>query len=188
MPELRLVEWLVQHELGALPTELVAHARLCALLGGDFTLDEVEGVVSELEREDGAADFPLDARHATRRLVELGLLVEQPQEGLSFRNELMRQEVARSLPDQQRWRIHHAALPLLHEGQRRGAQRLLPRLAFHAASAGLHSEAAALYIDLAEAARSRHAYLEAEATYSRALELLPETDEPRCLTALRGRG
>ena len=34
MPELRLVEWLAHHELGALPPELTAHARLCALLGG----------------------------------------------------------------------------------------------------------------------------------------------------------
>jgi tetratricopeptide (TPR) repeat protein len=187
MPELRLVEWLVQHELSALPTELVAHARLCALLGGDFTVDEVEGVVSALEREDGAADFPLDARHATRRLVELGLLVERAQEGLRFRNELIRQEVARSLSEPQRWRLHHAA-HLFYMKASAVDQRLLSRLAFHAASAGLYSEAAALYIDLAETARNRHAYLEAEATYSRALELLPETADPRCLTALRGRG
>jgi len=187
MPELRLVEWLVHHELGALPTELIAHARLCALLGGDFTLDQVEGVVSALEREDGAADFPLDARHATRRLVELGLLVEHAQEGLSFRNELIRLEVARSLSETQRWRLHHAA-HLFYMKASANESRLLPRLAFHAAAAGLHSEAAALYIDLAESARSRHAYLKAEATYTRALELLPEIADPRCMTALRGRG
>ncbi|MFL5347081.1 MAG: serine/threonine-protein kinase PknK [Hyalangium sp.] len=187
MPELRLVEWLAQHELGALPAELVSHARLCAVLGGDFTLGEVEGVVSALEREDGAADFPLDARHATRRLVELGPLVDHPQEGLRFRNELIRQEVARSLPETQRWRLHHAAHLFYMEASARES-RFLPRLAFHAACAGLHSEAASLYIDLAESARGRHAYLEAEATYSRALELLPQTADSRCLTALRGRG
>ncbi len=187
MPELRLVEWLAHHELGALPAELVSHARLCAVLGGDFTLGEVEGVVSTLEREDGAADFPLDARHATRRLVELGLLVDHPQEGLRFRNELIRQEVARSLPETQRWRLHHAAHLFYMKASVR-EQQFLPRLAFHAACAGLHSEAASLYIDLAESARSRHAYLEAEATYSRALELLPQAADSRCLTALRGRG
>ncbi len=187
VPELRLVEWLVHHELGALPAELTAHARLCAVLGGDFSLEEVEGVVSELERCDGAADFPLDARHATRRLVELELLAERAHEGLRFRNELIRQAVARSLPETQRWRLHHAAHLFYMKASAREPQ-LLPRLALHAASAGLHSEAAALYIDLAESTRGRHAYLEAEATYSRALDLLPETADPRCLTALRGRG
>ncbi|MBN1204962.1 MAG: protein kinase [Myxococcaceae bacterium] len=187
VPELHLVEWLAHHELGTLPAELTAHARLCALLGEDFTLGEVEGVVNELEREDGAADFPLDARHATRRLVELGLVVNHPEEGLRFRNELMRQVVARSLPETQRWRLHHAAQLFYREASSQ-QPHLLPRLAFHAAAAGLHTEAAALYIDLAEAARGRHAYLTAEATYSRALELLPQSADPRCLTALRGRG
>jgi serine/threonine protein kinase/tetratricopeptide (TPR) repeat protein len=187
MPELRLVEWLAHHELGALPPELTAHVRLCSVLGGDITLGEVEGVVEVLERADGAADFPLDARHATRRLVELGLLVDNPQEGLRFRNELVRQEVARSVSEAQRWRLHHAAHLFYMKATLR-EPRLLPRLAFHAAAAGMNSEAAALYIDLAESARGRHAYLEAEVTYSRALELLPEAAEPRRLTALRGRG
>jgi tetratricopeptide (TPR) repeat protein len=188
MPELRLVEWLAHHELAALPVELTAHVRLCAVLGSDFTLDEVEGVVSALERTDGAADFPLDARHATRRLVELEFLVAHPQEGLlRFRNELMRQEVARTLPETQRWRLHHAA-HLFYTKASAQEPQWLPRLAFHAAAAGLHVEAAALYIDLAESARNRHAYLEAETTYSRVLQLLPETDDLRRLTALRGRG
>ena len=188
MPKLRLVEWLAHHELGALPAELTAHARLCAVLGSDFTLDEVEGVVNALERADGAADFPLDARHATRRLVELEFLVAQRQEGgLRFRNELMRLEVARTLSETQRWRLHHAAHLFYTQASAQEPQ-WLPRLAFHAAAAGMHVEAAALYIDLAESARNRHAYLEAETTYSRVLQLLPDMADPRRLTALRGRG
>ncbi|PTL83932.1 serine/threonine-protein kinase PknK [Vitiosangium sp. GDMCC 1.1324] len=185
MPELHLVEWLTHQELRALPAELTAHARLCALLGGDFTLEEVEGVVDELVREGAAADFPLDARHASRRLVELGLLVAPSPDCLCFRNELMREVVARGLSELQRRQLHRAAhryyLGLL------GRPRL-PQLAYHAAAAGLREEASVLYLDLAESARGRHAYLEAEATYSRALELLPDTDAPRCLIVLRGRG
>jgi tetratricopeptide (TPR) repeat protein len=64
----------------------------------------------------------------------------------------------------------------------------VPRLAFHAASAGMSEEALALYLDLAEAARGRHAYLDAETLYTRALELLDPTDELRGLTLFRGRG
>nr|QKW93844.1 serine/threonine protein kinase [Vitiosangium cumulatum] len=188
MPELRLVDWLADRELGALPVELAAHARLCALLGPDFTAAEAEGVVHALEEDGGAADFPLDPRHATRRLLDLGLLVCHRQEGLSFRNELLRATVERSLPEADRVRIHRAAFRhYLSEAGAAERQRL-PRLALHAAAAGLRDEAAALYIDLAESARGRHAYIEAESTYTRALELLDPEDRRRRLTVLRGRG
>ena len=42
-------------------------------------------------------------------------------------------------------------------------------------------------LDLAEVARERHAYAEAEGRYTRALELLPASDDRRRLLALRGR-
>ncbi len=188
VPEPRLVEWLAERELAALPPALAAHARLCALLGSDFTTATVEGVVRELEREDGAADFPLDSRHATRRLVEAGLLVARRHEALSFRNELVREAVARSLPEAERPRLHRAAWRF-YLGPGGGAERQrLPRLAFHAAAAGQREDALALYLDLAESTRGRHAYLDAETLYTRALELLAPEDELRGLTLYRGRG
>ena len=188
MPELRLVDWLADREMGALPVELAAHARLCALLGPDFSAAEAEGVVHELEADGGAADFPLDPRHATRRLLDLGLLVSHRQESLSFRNELLRATVERSLPEADRVRIHRAAFRFYLSNAGAAERQRLPRLALHAAAAGLRDEAGALYIDLAESARGRHAYLEAESTYTRALELLDVEDWRRRLTVLRGRG
>ncbi|HEX8705344.1 MAG TPA: AAA family ATPase, partial [Myxococcaceae bacterium] len=188
VPELRLVEWLADRELSALPPALAAHARLCALLGSDFTAATAEGVVRELEREGRAADFPLDPRHATRRLVDVGLLVAHRHEELSFRNELVREAVARTLPEAERARIHQAAFRFYQGPGGTRERQHLPRLAFHAAVAGLREEALALYVDLAEAARGRHAYLDAETLYTRALELLGKDDELRGLTLFRGRG
>ncbi|ATB42118.1 protein kinase [Cystobacter fuscus] len=188
IPELHLVEWLVERELNTLPVELAAHARLCALLGPDFTLEETEDVVRELDRDGGAQDFPLDPRHATRRLLELGLLVDDGRGNLGFRNELLRAIVARSLPKQDQTRIHRAAYRHHRRELRSGERHRMPRLALHAAAAGLRQEAAALYADLADSARARHAYLEAESTYTRKLELLDEGDEWRRRLALRGRG
>ncbi|MDY7232776.1 serine/threonine-protein kinase PknK [Hyalangium rubrum] len=188
VPELRLVEWLADRELGAMPQALAAHARLCALLGPEFTAASAEGVVHELEREGNAADFPLDARHATHRLVDMGLLVAHRNEELGFRNELVREAVARTLPEAERARLHAAAFRF-YQGPGAALERQrLPRLAFHAAEAGLREEALALYVDLAEAARGRHAYLNAETLYTRALELLDAGDELRGLTLFRGRG
>ncbi len=188
VPELRLVEWLADRELGALPPALAAHARLCALLGSDFTATSAEGMVRELDREGGASGFPLDPHHATRRLLDMGLLVEHRHEALSFRNELVREAVARTLPEAERARIHRAAFRFYESRSAATERQLLPRLAFHAASAGMREEALALYLDLAESARGRHAYLDAETLYTRALELLDATDELRGLTLFRGRG
>jgi len=188
VPELRLVEWLADRELGALPPSLAAHARLCALLGTDFSAATAEGVVRELERDGAAGGFPLDAGHATKRLLDSGLLVSHRQEGLSFRNELLREAVAATLPSAERLRIHHAAYRYYLGPAGASERQRLPRLTLHAAAAGLRDEAAALSIDLAESARGRHAFLDAEAMYTRALELLEPSDELRCLTALRGRG
>ncbi len=188
LPDLRLVEWLADRELGTLSPALAAHARLCALLGSDFTATAAEGVVRELEREGGAAAFPLDPHHATRRLLDLGLLVEHRNEGLSFRNELVREAVARTLPEAERTRIHHAAFRFFESRGAANERQLLPRLSFHAASAGMREEALALYLDLAESARGRHAYLDAESLYTRALEVLDPSDELRGLTLFRGRG
>ncbi|HVG57441.1 MAG TPA: protein kinase [Hyalangium sp.] len=188
LPDLRLVEWLADRELGTLPPALAAHARLCALLGSNFTAASAEGVVRELEREGLAADFPLDPHHATRRLLDVGLLVEHRHEELSFRNELVREAVVRTLPEAERIRIHRAAFRFFESRGAANERQQLPRLAFHAAVAGMRDEALALYLDLAESARGRHAYLDAETLYTRALELLEPSDELRGLTLYRGRG
>ncbi|MFY0579943.1 hypothetical protein ACN28S_41960 [Cystobacter fuscus] len=96
--------------------------------------------------------------------------------------------VARSLPKQDQTRIHRAAYRHHRRELRSGERQRMPRLAHHAAAAGLSQEAAALYGDLADSARARHAYLEAESTYTRKLELLDEGDAWRRRLALRGRG
>jgi serine/threonine protein kinase/tetratricopeptide (TPR) repeat protein len=188
LPELRLVEWLADRELGALSPALAAHARLCALLGSDFTAATAEGVVRELEREGSAGDFPLDPHHATRRLLDVGLLVAHRHDELSFRSELVREAVARTLPEAERARIHRAAFRFYQGPGGASERQQLPRLALHAAAAGMRDEALALYLDLAESARGRHAYLDAETLYTRALELLDASDELRGLTLYRGRG
>src|SRR5205085_1861506 len=66
--------------------------------------------------------------------------------------------------------------------------RRLPLLARHAARAGLREEAASVYLGLAESARERHAYVDAEQSYTNALELLDPGDVPRRLAVRRGRG
>jgi tetratricopeptide (TPR) repeat protein len=189
LPDLPLVEWLAERELGALPPDLAAHARLAALLGAEFSETEIDAVLGGLDRQGLAADFPLDARIATRKLLANGLLVQHRRDSIGFRHALVREAVSSSVPPALRVQVHRAAFLFYREAAQIVAEaERLPRLAFHAAKAGLTKEAAALYLQLAEAARSRHAYLDAEALYTQALQLLPEGDDRRRMIAWRGRG
>jgi eukaryotic-like serine/threonine-protein kinase len=180
-----LTEWLAHRELDALPAELAAHARLLSLLPAEFTLPEVEGLLSTMAR-DLAEAFPMDAGVATQRLRKTGLLVRRPNRHFGFRSEVIRECVARTVSDTLGKRIHRSALAyytLAPESPGR-----LARLAWHAAAAGEQERAAAANLALAEAARERHNYLEADLLYSRSLVQLPSWQAPERLRALRGRG
>ncbi len=66
-------------------------------------------------------------------------------------------------------------------------EQRLPQLAYHAAAAGLCDVAEAAYMALAEAARARHTYVDAERFYTLALEQQASTGTRRG-GAYRGRG
>ncbi|WP_437779713.1 protein kinase domain-containing protein [Sorangium sp. So ce1097] len=182
LPDMPLLDWLALGEIDALPPALQAHARLVALLGPDITVAEVAGVLQRLDEHGEAGDLPLDGAVAVKRLLAAGLLVQDRRGRVGFRHALVREAVARGAPEPLRRRVHLAAFKLYRdaagdgggEGGERAAPhdrdaRLLP-FAHHAAQAGLAEAAEAAYLTLAERARARHAYLDAETFYSRALE------------------
>jgi serine/threonine protein kinase/tetratricopeptide (TPR) repeat protein len=187
LPDLPTIEWLAHWELQRLPAHLASHAQLAASLDVEFSVEQMEGVLLELERASAAGEFPLDAAVAVQQLLDLGILAPKGARR-AFRNSLLRDAAARSLPEASRRNVHLAAfryfraLPESEDIEAKG------RLAFHAGAAGLKSEAASLYLSLAEDARNRHAYFQAESLYSRALSHLGEDDSDRQLMACRGRG
>jgi tetratricopeptide (TPR) repeat protein len=188
LPDSPLIEWLAEREIGALPRELAGHARLTALLGNEFGTEEVDGVLAELDADGLGAQFPLDGRVATDRLSALGLLVTTRAGEQRFRHALVRDAIARSVPAAQRNQVHQCAARFYRSTRAIPDVRRLPLLARHAAEAGLNDEAAALYLHLAEEARARHGYFDAERSYTSALGLLPASDVQRRLVAGRGRG
>ncbi|MGK3988596.1 protein kinase [Sorangium sp. So ce136] len=187
LPDMPLLDWLALGEIDALPAALQAHARLVALLGPDVTVAEVAGVLHRLDEHGEADDLPLDAEVAAKRLLTAGLLVQGRRGRIGFRHALVREAVARSVPELLRRRVHLAAFKLHRdaaddEGGEGAAPhdrdaRLIP-FAYHAAQAGLGEVAEAAYLALAERARARHAYLDAETFYSRALEQPSEPTDP----------
>ncbi|XXX76629.1 protein kinase [Sorangium sp. So ce134] len=186
LPDMPLLDWLALGEIDALPPALQAHARLIALLGPDVAVAEVAGVLTRLDEHGEAGDLPLDAEVAVKRLLAAGLLVQDRRGRIGFRHALVREAVARGAPEALRRRVHLAAFKLHRdaaddEGERDAPHlkdaRLLP-FAYHAAHAGLGEVAEAAYLTLAERARARHAYLDAESLYSRALEQPIEPTAP----------
>ena len=186
LPDSPLAEWIAGRELDELPAELSAHARLASLLSAEFTADEVEGILGMMD-EELSESFPLDARIGTERLKQSRLLVQHRTGRLGFRNAVTREAVATTVAEPLAVRIHHAALAYYRTAALPEASRL-PRLAWHAAQAGEHREAASTYSTLAEIARGRHNYLVADLLYTHALAELDDTEQDKRLGALKGRG
>ena len=191
LPDLAVTDWLAEREIGGLAPELAAHARLCALLGVDFAEDEVEGVLSELERNPATGqldpDLRLDAHVATRQLVSMGLFKRLRGGRAAFRHSLLRAAVEKSVSDKLRTEVHAAAFRFYRAAKGLEEAVRLGRVALHAAGAGYRAEAAPVYLDLADRARARHRYVDAESLYSRALGQIDETDLRQRMIALRGR-
>ena len=187
LPELPLVQWLASRETESLPPDLLAHARLAALLGTEFSADDLEGVLQELERAGVPTDAQLDASVGLRRLTETGILVRHRRGRVGFRHSLLRDTVYQGLAAGQRDAIHRAAYSYYLRLQTPDDERL-PQMAFHAARSGLKDDAGRIYLDLAERSLARHKYLDAEMLFRDALENLNAADDLRQITASKGLG
>jgi len=188
LPDLPLIEWLAQTEMDQLSPALRAHARLVALLGGDATGAEIDGVLRRLDQSGAAVDLPLDARVGTRRLLATGLLVQHREGRIGFRHALVREAIAAGTPAAPAQRIHHAAVEYYRNAHAIPEERRLLQLASHGAAAGLGAIAEGAYLKLAEAAQRRHAYLEAERLYSGAMTVMGSQASVGALQARRGLG
>ncbi|NBD08837.1 serine/threonine-protein kinase [Corallococcus silvisoli] len=180
-----LFERLAPRVLAGLPEVHRVLARLCAVLGMEMDVSRVDAalrhlsVVPELSRA-----ATLDAGAGLQRLSRAGLLRPAGPGRFAFRHPLLREALEALLPSAPRRALHAAALKA-SVGNDVAERR---RRAHHAAACGAHLEAARDYLSLAEEAREGHLSVEAEQHYTRALALLPETDDARRAQALAGRG
>jgi tetratricopeptide (TPR) repeat protein len=183
---------MVQRTLDNLPHDLLAHARLCAVIASRFRPAEIQGVLGELDNAGLGGEFFLDGQAGIRRLIAEGILSEQGNGWIGFRVGMLRDVLEHTTPGAVRLQVHQAAVRFYlepgHEPGSLSTVERLPRLALHCERAGLRAEAAQLYLALAERCSGRHAYLEAESMYSSALDQMADTDDGLRLRALRGRG
>ncbi|MBN9683588.1 MULTISPECIES: serine/threonine-protein kinase [unclassified Corallococcus] len=180
-----LFERLAPRALAGLPEAHRVLARLCAVLGTEVDVARVDAALRHLttgpELSRAAA---LDAGAGLQRLTRAGLLRPTGPGRFTFRHPLLREALEALLPPAPRRALHAAALKA-SVGEDVAERR---RRAHHAAVCGAHLEASRDYLALAEEARSGHLSVEAEQHYTRALALLPESDDARRAQALAGRG
>ncbi|WP_437564449.1 serine/threonine-protein kinase [Sorangium sp. So ce542] len=194
-----VMDRLARRALAGLPPPLAELAEVCAVAGDELEVDEIGRLLDEAARERAVgACGGLDPGVGLSRLVRRGLLrVADAGDGrrLAFAHPLLREAIEAEAPPPVRRRLHGIALRrLLAAPADRGAR--LARIARHAAAAGAHAEAAAACFELAEDARRRHLYVDAERHYSAALEALSATEATapppggaaRRVAVLAGRG
>ncbi|WP_369946365.1 serine/threonine-protein kinase PknK [Vitiosangium sp. GDMCC 1.1324] len=180
-----LFERLAARALSVLPAAHQGLAQLCAVLGQELTVAQVDAAQRHLDaKEDTAHVAGLDAGMGLARLERAGLLRAVDANRYAFRQPQLREALERALPAPWRRALHAAALRGL-SGQGDAERR---RRARHAAACGAHEESFTAWFALGEAARQAHRYVEAEQEYTHALAQLPEGDPARRARVLAGRG
>jgi tetratricopeptide (TPR) repeat protein len=180
-----LFERLAIRALSVLPAAHQGLAQLCAVLGQELTVAQVDAAQRHLDiKEDTARVAGLDAGAGLARLERAGLLRAMGPARHAFRQPQLREALERALPAPWRRALHAAALRGL-SGQGDAEQR---RRARHAAACGAHEESFTAWFSLGEAARQAHRHVEAEQDYTHALAQLPEGDAARRARVLAGRG
>ncbi|WP_253895934.1 serine/threonine-protein kinase, partial [Corallococcus exercitus] len=180
-----LFERLAPRVLAGLPEVHRVLARLCAVLGTEVDVARVDAALRHLTTgPELSRAASLDAGAGLQRLTRAGLLRPSGPGRFAFRHPLLREALEALLPPAPRRALHAAALKA-SVGEDVAERR---RRAHHAAVCGAHQEAARDYLALAEEARAGHLPVEAEQHYTRALALLPESDDARRAQALAGRG
>ena len=161
-PHTPRLQWLAERELSRLPPDLASHAQLAALLGPKFAVADMIGVMKVLETSAVARQFPLDPKVALAQLDRAQILRVRERHGCEFRNAMLCEAMRSAIPEALRIELHRAAFEHYRDLRHAPEERRRPRLAFHAAEAGLREPAAMAYEALAVEHLYRHRYVEAE--------------------------
>lgn len=175
--------WLAARELASLSPELVALARVAAVLGDLIDRDELSAVVEALER-DGIATELIDVDVGMRELVAEGI-VDTGATGFMFKSPLVQEGISATTDETFRSTVH--AIARDYWSTRSLAEPgVAARVARHAEAVGPAAMAAEAFRVLGEAADREHRALDADQAWSGAIRNLSARTVERA-RALLGR-
>jgi tetratricopeptide (TPR) repeat protein len=183
LPPVALGPWLAARELAGHSPELVALARVCAVVGDEFERGEVASVVERVERT-GGATTTIDVDVGLAELAASGILVAA-RRGWTFRQPLLEEGVYATTNEDERSALHQAALDLWCLRDRRDPT-VAARIARHAEAVGELRVAARAFTTLGERANQEHRTLDALLAWQGAVRNLDIRDLRRA-RALLGR-
>ena len=183
LPPIALGPWLAARELAGHSAELVALARVCAVLGDEFERGEVAALVEQVERT-GGASTTIDVDVGLAELGAAGILVASGR-GWAFRQPLLHEGLYATTNEHERRALHQAALELWSTRDRRDPG-VAERVARHAQAVGELRTAARAFATLGERAHREHRPLEALQAWQGAVRNLDVRDQQRA-RALLGR-
>jgi eukaryotic-like serine/threonine-protein kinase len=182
LPPLALGPWLAVRELDGMREEVVALARLCAVLGGDLSREELAAVLEAVERAGGPATM-IDVDIGLAELTSTGILVRAG-ERWTFRQALLEQGVYETTNEDERRALHTVALAYWRGRPQDPA--VAARVARHAEAAGDRAAAAEAYAALGAHAHELHRSLDADQAWQGAVRNLDPGTVPYA-RALLGR-
>jgi tetratricopeptide (TPR) repeat protein len=168
---------MAERALAEMPPSSVVFARLCAVLGDDVELVDVE----HAQRAAGGDEW-VDARVGLARLSAADVLTQVSPTRWRFEHRMLRQGILSGTPAGEREMLHRAALTV-EEGR---PEPRFDRLAEHARAIGDREAAWTAYSALAIGSAEAGHHIEAELAWTSALGNLPPSD-PRREDALVGR-
>jgi tetratricopeptide (TPR) repeat protein len=183
LPPIALGPWLAARELSTLSLELVALARVCAVLGDDIEREEIGAVFEAVERR-GGATTTIDVDVGLRELSSAGILVTTAR-GWTFRQALLQEGVYSTTNEDERRALHQGALEYW-QGKPAGELAVAERVARHAEAVGERQAAAVAFATIGDRAHEEHRVLDADQAWQGAVRNLPRRDAERS-RALLGR-
>jgi eukaryotic-like serine/threonine-protein kinase len=176
LPPLALGPWLAARDLAGLSVELVALARVCAVVGEEFERAEIARVV-ELVEGRGGATTTVDVDVGLAELAAAQILVPSGT-GWAFRQPLLQEGIYATTNVEERRALHEAGLELWSARDRRD-RIVAERVARHAEAIGELRVAARAFATLGEYAHRAHRPLDADQAWQGAVRNLDVRDLQR---------
>ncbi|MEJ7598562.1 MAG: protein kinase [Kofleriaceae bacterium] len=173
LPPVALGPWLAARELSHLGSELVALARVCAVLGDEVDRAELAAVLDAVERR-GGATTTIDLDVGLGELEAHAILAPNPT-GFVFRQGLLHEGVYATTDEDERRVLHAAAL----DYWRTRPEGDPSRIARHAEAVDDRRAAATAFARLAEHAHGAHHLIDADQGWTGALRNLDVGDPAR---------
>jgi len=183
LPSSPVRQWAAARMVQMLPAELADLIRICAVLGAEFSLDEVDAVQRNVSTE-----RQIDPAVGLTQLAQRDIIFSVESDRHAFCDPSIQKGIYSQLGGEGKSAAHACAYDYWAKLPGNVGTDQLHRIAYHASLGDKPDEAITAYMALGQAAEFRNAHREAATAYTSALDLMGDSHGPLRLRALISRG